>query len=270
MTIIPYLQAVLMGVVEALTEFLPVSSTGHLILTQHLIGFEGPPGHVFEIAIQLGAVLAVVVLYFQRLFGVVRGLNTDPSARHFLYVSLIAFFPAIIAGALFHRAIKALLFNPITVCVALVVGGIAILAIEKKRPAAHVHDIETMPFKTALWIGLAQCLALIPGVSRSGATIMGGLLVGVDRKCATEFSFFQAVPLIAAATIYDLWSNRDVITPEGMGLISVGFITSFIGAMIMIKWMLSYVTRKGFGVFAWYRIVVGTLGLIILLVIPAL
>lgn len=255
-----------MGAVEAVTEFLPVSSTGHLILAGRLIGFAGPPGHVFEIAIQMGAVLAVCVLYFQKLLGVVNGLHRDPLARHFAMVSIIAFIPAMIVGLMFHDVIKGVLFSPFVVCAALILGGIAILVIEKKRPKPRIHDIETMPYKTGLLIGLAQCLALIPGVSRSGATIMGALAFGVDRKTATEFSFFQAIPLLAGATLFDLWSNRAAMNADAMAVIGVGFVTSFIGAMIVIRWMLGYVTRNGFGVFAWYRIVAGTAGLILLLI----
>lgn len=269
MTFIDFIKALSMGAVEAVTEFLPVSSTGHLILTERLIGFTPLPGHVFEVAIQLGAVLAVLVLYFRRLTGVVLNMNKDLGARHFVIVSLIAFFPAIIAGALFAGFIKAVLFNPFVVCVALIVGGVIIILVERKKREPHILAIETMPYKTALIIGLVQCLALIPGVSRSGATIIGALSVGVDRKSAAEFSFFQAIPLIAAATVYDLWKNCDAMTVSGMSLLAVGFITSFVGALIVIKWMLNYVTRHGFTVFGWYRIVAGLIGLILLFLIPA-
>jgi undecaprenyl-diphosphatase len=269
MTLPELLQSVFMGAVEAVTEFLPVSSTGHLILAGKLIGFQGPPGHVFEVAIQLGAVLAVCVLYFKRLLKVACGMTSDPRARHFAVVSVIAFIPAVIVGILFHHIIKTYLFKPWVVCFALVLGGIAILVIEKKRPLPRIHAIETMPYKTGLLIGLVQCLALIPGVSRSGATIMGALLVGVDRKTATEFSFFQAIPLIAGATLFDLWANRGDININGIETIAAGFITSFIGAMLVIRWMLSYVTHNGFGVFAWYRIIVGIAGLIALALIPS-
>jgi undecaprenyl-diphosphatase len=270
MTLHEFYQAVIMGGVEAVTEFLPVSSTGHLILAGKLIDFEGPPGHVFEIAIQFGAVLAICVLYFQRLWKVVVDAPKDPAARHFIIVSLIAFFPAIIAGGLFHNVIKDVLFNPVVVCASLLVGGIAILLIEKRRPEPVIHEVEDMPYKTALLVGLAQCLALIPGVSRSGATIMGALLARVDRKCAAEFSFFQAIPLLGGATVFDLWSNRADLDFSAIELIGVGFIVSFIGAMIVVKWMIGYVTRHGFGVFAWYRIAAGAAGLAALAFIPGL
>jgi undecaprenyl-diphosphatase len=265
MTLIEFFQAAFMGVVEAVTEFLPVSSTGHLILAGKLIGFEGPGDHVFEVAIQLGAVLAVCVLYFRRLLQVVLGLHSDPRARHFAWVSIIAFIPAVIAGVLLYSVIKTYLFSPLVVCVALIVGGIAILLVERLHPDHSVHDIESMPYRTALGIGLTQCLALIPGVSRSGATILGALALGVDRRTAAEFSFFQAIPLLAGATLYDLWKNRAGMDFDALSLIAVGFITSFIGAMIVIRWMLGYVTRHGFGVFAWYRIAAGLAGLVFLL-----
>ncbi|MBU6236170.1 MAG: undecaprenyl-diphosphate phosphatase, partial [Alphaproteobacteria bacterium] len=178
---IVHLQAFIMGLIEAATEFLPVSSTGHLILAGKLLNFQGPQGHVFEVAIQLGSVLAVLVLYFNRLWGVLVGLPKNEGDRHFAIVSIIAFLPAIFAGALLHDIIKTILFSPFVVCTALLVGGIAMLLIEKYRPEPRLHSIETIPYKTALYIGLAQCLALVPGVSRSGATILGGLCFGVDR-----------------------------------------------------------------------------------------
>ncbi|MCB1538408.1 MAG: undecaprenyl-diphosphate phosphatase [Rhodospirillales bacterium] len=265
MTFVEFYQSVIMGLVEAATEFLPVSSTGHLILADALLKFQGPPGHVFEVAIQLGAVLSVCVLYFTRLTKVVIDLPRDAGARHFAIASIVACVPAALAGALFHDTIKTVLFSPVVVCVALVIGGIAILLIEKWRPAPRVTSIEGMPYRTALAIGLAQCLALIPGVSRSGATIMGALAAGVDRRTAAEFSFFQAIPLIAGATVFDLWKARDALDVSGMGMIAVGFVTSFVGALAVIRWMLGYVTRHGFGVFAWYRIAAGCAGLAILL-----
>lgn len=267
MTLIEFFQAVFMGAVEAVTEFLPVSSTGHLILAGELIGFKGPDGHVFEIAIQLGAVLAVCVLYFKRLTKVIVDLPKEPRAQHFTIVSLIAFVPAVVVGFMFHDFIKSVLFSPLVVCTMLVVGGIAILVIERMRPAVRILEIETMPYRIGLAIGLVQCLALIPGVSRSGATIMGALALGVDRRTAAEFSFFQAVPLLAGAAIFDIWKNYDAIDMSAASIIAVGFVTSFIGAMLVIKWMLDYVTRNGFGVFAWYRIVAGSVGLVILALI---
>lgn len=260
-----HLQAFIMGLVEAVTEFLPVSSTGHLILAGELLGFEGPDGRVFEVVIQLGSILAVCVLYFRRLWGVVIGLPHDPAARHFTVVTVIAFIPAVVAGALFHDIIKTVLFSPLVVCLMLVLGGVAILLVEKFRPVPVLNSIETMPYKTAFMIGLAQCLALVPGVSRSGATILGGLCFGVDRKTAAEFSFFQAIPLMFGAVLYDLYKNRDTLDFSDAGVIAIGFITSFVAALFVVKWMIGFVTRRGFAPFAWYRIVIGLIGLAILL-----
>lgn len=268
MTFVEFLQAFFLGAVESVTEFLPVSSTGHLILASELIGFEGPPGHVFEVAIQMGAVLAVLVLYFKRLTDVLTHLHSDPGARHFAIVSFIAFIPAVVAGYMLYGVIKTYLFSPWIVCAALIAGGIAILAIERLRPRHSIHAIEAMPYRTALLIGLVQCLALIPGVSRSGATIMGALCCGVDRRASAEFSFFQAIPLLCGAAIYDLWKHRALLDWSNGLLIGVGFVTSFIGAVLVIRWMIGFVTRRGFAPFAWYRIVVGSLGLMLLAVIP--
>jgi len=258
---IPYLQAMLMGAVEAMTEFLPVSSTGHLILLGHILGFDGPQGRVFEVAIQLGAILAVCVLYFKKLSHVVLTLHSDPASRHFAIVSIIAFIPAVIAGFLFHDVIKSL-YSPVVVCIALVIGGLAILAIERWKPAPVIDAVEDMPYKTALFVGLAQMLALVPGVSRSGATIMGALLCRIGRKTAAEFSFFQAIPLMLGAVAFDLYKNRDHLSGDDMGLIAVGFMTAFIVALFVVRWMINFVTRYGFSPFAWYRIVLGIVGLL--------
>lgn len=259
-----YLQAGLLGIVEAVTEFLPVSSTGHLILVGKLIGFDGPPGRVFEVAIQLGAILAVCVLYFKRLFGVLTGLGHDPAARHFAVVTIIAFLPAVFVGFFMHDYIKAVLYSPYIVCTALILGGIAILAIEKLRPEPVVREIEGMPYKKALYIGIAQCLALVPGVSRSGATIMGALACGVERRTAAEFSFFQAIPLMFGAVAYDMWQNRATLDVQGLSVVGVGFVVTFIVSLFVVRWMLSFVTRHGFAPFAYYRIVAGGVGLLVL------
>lgn len=260
MNIIDYIQAILLGAVEAMTEFLPVSSTGHLILLGDVLGFEGPPGHVFEVAIQLGAILAVCVLYAQRLWQVFVTLPNNPASRHFALVTIIAFIPAAVAGYLFHDVIKGL-YDPLVVCIALIIGGIAILAIEKWKPAPLVREVEDMPYRSALMIGLAQMLALVPGVSRSGATIMGALLCRVDRRAAAEFSFFQAIPLMLGAVGYDLWKNRDQLTADGISLIAVGFITAFIVALFVVRWAIDFVTRYGFAPFAYYRIILGCIGI---------
>lgn len=263
-----YIQAFLMGLVEAATEFLPVSSTGHLILAGEMLGFEGPPGHVFEVVIQLGAILAICVLYFNRLFKVLVDLPRDRGAQHFVTVNLVAFIPAMIAGLLLHDFIKEVLFSPVVVCAMLVLGGFAILYIERRRAGAPtLHSVEAVPARTALYIGLVQCLSLVPGVSRSGATIMGALCFGLDRKTAAEFSFFQAIPIMLGATTLDLWKARDVLDASGLGVIAVGFVTSFVGAMIVVRWMMGFITRHGFTPFAWYRIGVGIAGLTYFLII---
>jgi undecaprenyl-diphosphatase len=255
-----------MGIIEGLTEFLPVSSTGHLILLDELIGFQGPPGHVFEIVIQLGAILAICVLYFQRLWRVVVGLPSDPGAQRFAMAVILAFLPAAVIGVILHDFIKSVLFSPIVVCVALIVGGFAILIIERMRPVPRVQAIEKFTPRLSLEIGLMQCLAMIPGVSRSGATILGALLLGVERKTAAEFSFFLAIPTMFGATVYDLYKNRADLTMNGSLLIAIGFVAAFFSALLVVKWFVDFVGRHGFSPFAWYRIVVGTIGLAALLI----
>ena len=259
-----WLPVIILGILEGLTEFIPVSSTGHLILMESALGFEGPPGRVFDIAIQLGAILAVIILYFHKLWSVVVGLPTSPAARHFATAILLAFLPAAMIGALAHSFIKSVLFSPWVVAVSLIVGGIAILLIERARPRATIHDIEHLPFPRALAIGAVQCLAMIPGVSRSGATIMGALLLGVDRKTAAEFSFFLAIPTMIGATVYDLYKNRGTLTLEGGIIIAVGFIVAFLAALLVVRALVGFVTRHGFAPFAWYRIGLGIVALIVL------
>lgn len=251
------LNAAFLGIIEGLTEFLPVSSTGHLILFVDLLGFQGPPGHVFEVVIQLGAILAIVVLYWKKFLEVLLGLRSSIPAQHFVRNVLIAFLPAMVIGAMAHDKIKELLFNPTVVAAALIVGGIAILLIERLRPAAHITSTESMRVRTALTIGFVQCLAMIPGTSRSGATIMGALLCGVERKVAAEFSFFLAVPTMAAATVYDLYKARHDLSGDGMGEIAVGFVVSFVVALVVVRWLVRFVQTHGFQVFAWYRILLG-------------
>ena len=259
-----WLQVVLLGVLEGLTEFIPVSSTGHLILMEAVLGFEGPPGRVFEIAIQLGAILAVVVLYFRRLLDVLLGLRHDPAAHHFAVAILLAFLPAAAIGVVAHGFIKAVLFSPWVVAVSLIVGGIAILLIERSRPQPRIHDIAQLPLGRALAIGFVQCLAMVPGVSRSGATIMGALLLGVDRRTAAEFSFFLAIPTMFGATVYDLYKNRAGLNLDGGLLIAVGFIAAFLAALLVVRALIGFVARHGFAPFAWYRIALGVLALVLL------
>lgn len=261
---IPWLQAVLLGVLEGLTEFIPVSSTGHLILMEAVLGFQGPPGRVFDIAIQLGAILAVVVLYLRRLLDVLFGLPRDPAARRFAFVILLAFLPAAVIGAAAHDFIKSVLFSPWVVAVSLVLGGIAILLIERARPAPRIHSVEQLPYGRALAIGAVQCLAMVPGVSRSGATIMGALLLGVDRRTAAEFSFFLAIPTMFGATVYDLYKNRAGLDLDGGLLIALGFVAAFLAALVVVRTLIGFVARHGFAPFAWYRIALGSLALVLL------
>lgn len=252
-------QAAFLGLVEGLTEFLPVSSTGHLILLGDLIGFQGPPGKIFEIVIQLGAILAIVTLYWRKLFGVLLAAPKDKAAQRFILVILLAFLPAMVIGAGAHGFIKSVLFSPWVVSVALIVGGIAILIIEGRGTQERYHDIAEMPPKTALAIGFIQCLAMIPGVSRSGATILGARLMGLDRKTAAEFSFFLAVPTMAAATVYDLYKNWSQLSFEGGAVIAVGFVVAFLTALVIVRLAVGFIARHGFTPFAWYRIALGAL-----------
>ena len=256
---------ILLGLVEGLTEFLPVSSTGHLILADDLLGFKGPPGQVFEIVIQLGAILAVCVLYIRKLLAVVIGAPVDPKARRFILNLLWAFLPAAVVGLLAHGFIKAVLFSPWVVSVTLIVGGLAILVIERVRPAPIHHDVDDLPALTAFKIGCAQVIAMIPGVSRAGATIMGAMLFKVDRRTATEFSFFLAIPTMVAATFYDLYKNRALLSLDDLQVIAIGFVVAFFSALIVVRTLIGFVGRHGFGPFAWYRIVVGTLMLALLI-----
>jgi len=263
-TDVVYLQAVVMGAVEAATEFLPVSSTGHLILAGELLGFKGPDSSVFEVAIQAGAIGAICVLYFKKLWSVLVGLPSDPKARAFAYAVLLAFLPAAVLGVVLHGFIKEVLFNPLVVCWALLVGGVAMLAVEKLAPTPRVKSVEAMGPLLALKIGAAQCVAMIPGVSRSAATILGALWFGMDRKSATEFSFFLAIPTLMGAGVFDMWKARHDLTLDGLGLIAVGLVTAFVVALPVVKWFVGYVGRHGFAPFAYYRMVLGIIGILFL------
>lgn len=260
-----FLQALLLGVVEGLTEFLPVSSTGHLILLGDLLGFQGPPGKTFEIVIQLGAILAVCVVYWQRLSTAALDARFDPRARAFLRNIMIGFLPAMVIGSVAYKAIRALLDSPLVVAVALVVGGVAILAIERMVKKPRVFQIEDFSIPLAARIGLFQCLAMIPGVSRSGATIMGSLLMGVERKAAAEFSFFLAVPTMVAATAFKLYKDWQFLSFENGALIAVGFAAAFVSALMVVRIAIAFIGRHGFAPFAYYRIVVGSVMLALLL-----
>ncbi len=260
-----YLAAFLMGVVEGITEFLPISSTGHLILLGYAIGFRGPPGKVFEIAIQLGAILAVVVLYFPKLIGILRGMWTAGSAERFYATNIIlAFIPAMILGATLHGTITSLLFNPWVVSIALIIGGIAIILIERMRHTPTIHSVPEIGPLTALLIGLGQALAMIPGTSRSGATIIAALMLGVERRTAAEFSFILAIPTMLAAAAYSMFKARAELSLDGFGLIAVGFITAFVVALVVVRAVIAFIGRIGFTPFGWYRIGLGALMLVIL------
>jgi undecaprenyl-diphosphatase len=260
------IEALALGLVEGVTEFLPVSSTGHLLLFDRLFGFDGPPGHVFEIIIQLGAILAVCWVYRERLIDTIRGLPGEPRAIKFTFNLFMAFLPAAVIGVLLHGFIKDVLFNPYVVCVALIVGGFVILAIERFYTEDHVDSVDAMGWGLALKIGFCQVLAMIPGVSRSGATIMGARVFGVGRAAATEFSFFLAIPTMFAATLYDAWKNREALSGSNWLLIGIGFVMAFFSAMVVVRWLVGFVSRNGFGVFAVYRIVFGAVALALLIV----
>ncbi len=261
---ITHLQALLLGVVEGLTEFIPVSSTGHLILLVDLLGFQGPPGKVFEIAIQLGAILAICLVYWRRLFDTLAGLGRDDRANRFTANVLFGFLPALVIGFFAHGFIKGVLFSPWVVSVSLVLGGFAILAIERYAGEGEVAGVDDFRFRLSLKIGLIQCLAMIPGVSRSGATIMGARLLGVRREAATEFSFFLAVPTMAAATVYDLYKNWSNLSLEGLGVIALGFAAAFLCALLVVRFVIAFINRHGFVPFAYYRILLGGVMLVIL------
>ena len=262
MDVLLLLKSLILGIVEGITEFIPVSSTGHLILAGDVLRFNDEKAKVFEVFIQLGAILSVVWLYREKLSGVFRGFSTRKEDRSLVINTLIAFLPAAFAGLLLHKTIKAYLFNPLTVAGALIVGGLAILVIERMEHRAHVRSLESITMKQALGAGIAQCFALFPGVSRSGATIMGGLMIGFDRKVAVEFSFFLAIPTMFAATAYDLAKSLHLLSVADVPFFFVGFITSFFSALLVIKAFLGFVARHDFSGFAYYRIVFGLLILV--------
>lgn len=251
--------AILLGIVEGLTEFLPISSTGHLILLIDLLSFKAPAGKVFEIVIQFGAILAVVWLYRKRLFGAVFGALTNAADRTFLLNILLAFAPAMVLGVIFHDFIKAALFNPTVVAITMILGGFIILWIERVKPAIRYDSVEAFNWKLALKIGFCQALAMIPGTSRSGATIMGALVLGVERKAAAEFSFFLAVPTMLAATVYDLYKNYHQLDTSAIDLIAIGFVVAFICALFVVRGLIGFIGRHGFAPFAYYRIGLGAL-----------
>jgi undecaprenyl-diphosphatase len=256
----PFADALILGVVEGLTEFLPVSSTGHLIIVSDLLGLNDEKGKVFDIVIQLGAILAVCWEYRARFARAFSGLASDPVQQRFAVNLLVAFLPAAIVGLALQKQIKAFLFNPVSVAMALIVGAIVIFAVERwyaRHGAPRVTSVDQMTWKDALKVGLAQCFSLIPGTSRSGATIMGGMLFGLSRQAATEFSFFLAVPIMFAASGYQLVKYRELLTRDDLGMFAVGFVVSFVFALIAVKALIRYVAHHDFKAFAWYRIALG-------------
>jgi len=252
-------QALILGIVEGLTEFLPISSTGHLIVVGDLLGFNGQTATAFKIIIQLGAILAVIWEFRAKVLGVVVGLPNEPKAQRFTFNLLLAFIPAVIFGLAFADLIEHWLFNPITVAMALIIGGIIMLWAEKRDHTIQAETVDDMDWKLALKVGFAQCLALIPGTSRSGATIIGGLVFGLSRKAATEFSFFLAMPTMVAAALYSGYKYRDLFQPADLPVFAVGFVTSFIFAMIAVRSLLKFIGNHSYAVFAWYRIGFGLL-----------
>ena len=258
--------AIILGIVEGVTEFLPVSSTGHLILATELLGFDAEKWAAFNVIIQLGAILAIVVLYWRTFWAVLEGmLKGNAVSWRFVRNILIGFLPSAILGFLLINRIEALLGSPYVVAVALVLGGIAILVIEKLVKRTDIVGVAEMPLKTVLGVGIVQCLAMIPGVSRSGATIMGGLSLGVERRTAAEFSFFLAIPTMVGATALELIKHHDTLmsgaSGVGFGTVAVGFVISFIVSLVIVRAFVGYISRHGFAPFAWYRIVIGLVAL---------
>ena len=263
MDIFLLIKAAVMGVVEGLTEFLPISSTGHLILAGSLLGFHDDKAKVFEIAIQTGAIFAVILVYWQKISGTVRALPYREDAQRFAFNVLIGFLPAVIMGLLLGKAIKAHLFTPAVVATTFIVGGFIILWAER-RPAStvRIRDVDDMRGRDALKVGLVQCLAMIPGTSRSGATIIGGMLLGLSRKAATDFSFFLAIPTLIGAGVYSLYKERALLSLADLPLFGVGLVVSFLSAWVCVRWLLRFISSHSFEVFAWYRIAFGLLVLL--------
>jgi undecaprenyl-diphosphatase len=258
-------KAFVLGVVEGLTEFLPVSSTGHLLLVQRFFGFDDDDfGKTFAVLIQFGAILALLSIYFVRLWQLAIGMFSDPAARRFIIGILIAFLPAAVVGALAHDFIKSVLFNVWIVCFTLIVGGAILLWVDRMNLNTRYHDATKFTLPMYFIIGLAQCVSMIPGVSRAGATIVSAMLLGADRRSAAEFSFYLAMPTMAGAFAYELYKSWHQISAASPTLVAIGFVVSFISAWIVVKTFLDYVSSHGFGVFAWWRIIVGSVGLVAL------
>ena len=259
-------QAVLLGLIEGLTEFLPVSSTGHLLLVEHFLGIKSPK-RVFEVLIQLGAILAILSVYFARLWKLVVDLPRDPTTQRFVLAVLVAFLPAAVIGLTLHKYIKEVLFEtPILICISLIIGGFVLLAVDRMKFETVYSDVMDIPIMPALAIGCCQCLAMIPGVSRSGATIVGAMLLGTSKRAAAEFSFFLAMPTMAGAFAVDLFKNYKDLDASSAKTIAIGFVVAFIVGVLVVRYLLEFVSRHGFAPFAWWRIAVGGLGLGALLI----
>jgi len=257
------LKTIVIGLVEGITEFLPISSTGHIILAEEVLHFEGPQGKVFEIVIQLGAILAVCVLYYAKIFATIGGvMRREPVALRFATAVIVAFLPAAVVGVALHKYIKALLDKPVVVAAAFIVGGIAILVIERFAQRPRVKSVDDINWKTALFVGFCQCLAMIPGVSRSGATILGAELLGVERKAAAHFTFYLAVPTMLGASVLELYQKRAELTAANLTTIGIGFVVSFAVAYVVVKTFIDFVGRFGLKPFGWYRIATGALLLV--------
>jgi len=258
------LTAALLGLLEGLTEFLPVSSTGHLLLAGHFLGFESK-GKTFEVVIQLGAILALTSVYAALILGLVLRARHEDAARRSIVSVMLAFLPAVVVGLLAHDFIKTVLFEtPVLIAVMLIVGGFVLLVIDRMAPTAVHVDALALPFGKSLAIGVCQCLAMIPGVSRSGATIVGAMLMGVEKRAAAEFSFLLSLPTMGAAVAYDLYKNRDILDFGAVWQIGVGFAVAFVTALLVVRWVLTFISRHGYALFGWWRIVVGSAALVAL------
>lgn len=258
------LDALFLGMLEGATEFIPVSSTGHILLAGHFLGFSSA-GKTFEVVIQLGAILAIMGVYSGRIWRMIKGIGRDAVEMRFIVAILLAFFPAALIGALAHDFIKEQLFeSPRLIASMLVLGGVILLVVDKLPLAPRYHETDALPLRVAFGIGLAQCLALVPGVSRSGSTIVGALLLGVDKRTAAEFSFFLSMPTMIGATALDVFKNRHVLDASAGAEIAVGFVAAMIAAIVVVRWVLRYVSARGFALFGWWRIIVGALAWVVL------
>lgn len=260
------ISALVLGLIEGLTEFVPVSSTAHVLLAGHFLGFESP-GNTFAVLIQLGAILAILSVYFAKLLGIALSLPTSEKSRRFVGAVLLGFLPAAVIGALAHDFIKTVLFEtPMLICVVLILGGFVLLWIDRLPLKPEYHDVTEYPLSLALKIGFCQCVAMIPGTSRSGATIVGALLLGADKRSAAEFSFFLAMPTMLGAFTLDLYKNRNALTVDDGLIIAIGFVAAFISALFVVRGLLDFVSKRGYAPFAWWRIAVGAIGIVALLI----